>query len=72
MNVAVYSTTGSLVAKQTRNISPVFGQTLDITLMTIKNIKDPSIKLCVYEITFKTGTLQIPPGAKTTATKQTS
>ena len=48
MNVAVYETNGNLIAKQTRNISPVFGQTLDITQMTIKNIKDPLIKLCTY------------------------
>jgi hypothetical protein len=72
MNVAVYTVNGTLLAKQTRNISPVYGQPLNIPDIVMKNIQDPSIKLCAYEITFKTGTLQIPPGAVTTATTQTS
>lgn len=72
MNVAVYSVNGTLLSKQTRNISPVYGQPLNIPDIVIRNIQDASISLCVYEITFKTGTLQIPPGAITTATTQTS
>lgn len=72
MNVAVYSSTGTLVSKQTRHISPVYGASLDIPSISIKNIQDTNIKLSVYDLTFVTGTLQIPPGAPTTATTQTS
>ena len=72
MNVAVYSSTGTLISKQTRHISPVYGASLDIPSISIKNIQDTNIKLSVYDLTFVTGTLQIPPGAPTTATTQTS
>ena len=72
MNVAIYSPTGSLIAKQTRNISPVYGSSFDIPTMTIKNVQDANSKLAVYDISFVTGNLQIPPGALTTATTQTS
>lgn len=72
MNVAIYGTNGTLIAKQTRNISPVYGQSLDIPSITISNIQDANIKLSVYDLRFVTGSLQIPPGAPTTATTQTS
>jgi hypothetical protein len=72
MNVAIYSTNGSLIAKQTRNISPVYGQSLNIPTMTIANIQDAYILKSVYDISFITGSLQIPPGAVTTATTQSS
>lgn len=72
MNVAVYSPTGALIAKQTRNISPVYGSSFDIPSMSIQNIQDANIKMSVYDISFVTGSLQIPPGAPTTATTQTS
>jgi len=72
MNVAIYSPTGALIAKQTRNISPVYGQSLDIPSISISNIMDSNITLSTYDIQFKTGDLQIPPGALTTATTQTS
>lgn len=48
MSVAVYATNGTLISKQTRNISPVFGQTLNIPSMTLTNIKDPNVQVCVY------------------------
>jgi hypothetical protein len=72
MNVAIYSPTGSLIAKQTRNISPVYGSSFNIPTMTIQNVQDANSKLAVYDISFVTGDLQIPPGALTTATTQTS
>jgi hypothetical protein len=72
MNVAIYSNTGTLIAKQTRNISPVYGRFFDIPSMTIKNVQDASSKLAVYDISFVTGDLQIPPGTLTTATTQKS
>lgn len=72
MNVAIYSNTGTLIAKQTRNISPVYGRFFDIPSMTIKNVQDAGSKLAVYDISFVTGDLQIPPGTLTTATTQTS
>lgn len=72
MNVAIYSTTGTLIAKQTRNISPVYGQSFNIPSMTIQNIQDADSKFAVYDLSFVTGTLQIPPGTLTTATTQTS
>jgi hypothetical protein len=72
MNVAIYAANGTLIAKQTRNISPVYGQSLDIPSITISNIQDANIKLSVYDLRFVTGSLQIPPGAPTTATSQTS
>lgn len=40
--------------------------------MTIKNVQDAGVKLAVYDLTFVTGSLQIPPGTLTTATTQTS
>jgi hypothetical protein len=72
MNVAIYSPTGTLIAKQTRNISPVYGQSFNIPTMTIQNVQDASSKLAVYDLSFVTGDLQIPPGTLTTATTQTS
>jgi hypothetical protein len=72
MNVAIYSVSGALIAKQTRKISPVYGQNFDITQMSIQNIQDTGLVKSVYDLTFKTGNLQIPPGAPTTATTQTS
>jgi len=72
MNVAIYSPNGSLIAKQTRNISPVYGESLNIPSITIANIQDAYILKSVYDISFVTGDLQIPPGALTTATTQTS
>lgn len=72
MNVAIYAVNGSLIAKQTRNISPVYGQSLNIPNITIANIQDAYITKSVYDISFVTGDLQIPPGALTTATTQTS
>jgi hypothetical protein len=72
MNVAVYAPNGSLIAKQTDNISPVYGRSLDIPSMTIQNVQDYSTTSATYDITFLTGDLQIPPGALTSATTQTS
>jgi len=72
MNVAIYSPTGTLIAKQTRNISPVYGQSFNIPSMAIQNIQDADSKFAVYDLRFVTGTLQIPPGTLTTATTQTS
>lgn len=72
MNVAIYSTTGALISKKTSTISPVYGASLFIPNMTIANIQDANTKLGLYDIQFVTGSLQIPPGASTTATTQTS
>lgn len=38
----------------------------------MNNIQDGNILESVYDLTFVTGSLQIPPGAVTTATKLTS
>jgi hypothetical protein len=72
MNVAVYSPNGTLVSKLTKNISPVYGQNLDIPSISIANVQDKATNFATYDIQFVTGTLQIPPGAPTTATTQTS
>ena len=40
--------------------------------MTIQNVQDYSTTYATYDITFLTGDLQIPPGALTSATTQTS
>lgn len=72
MNVAVYADSGTLVSKQTRSISPVYGDNFDIPSITIANVQDASTTFAVYDLGFITGNLQIPPGAVTTATPQTS
>jgi hypothetical protein len=72
MNVAVYAPNGVLISKQTKTISPVYGQSLNIPSMTLQNVQDASTLHATYDLTFVTGTLQIPPGALTTATTQTS
>ena len=51
----------------------MYGEELDIPSIVLNNIQDQAIKqLSVYDLQFITGTLQIPPGATTTATTQTS
>jgi hypothetical protein len=72
MNTAVYSPNGTLISKLTKNISPVYGQNLDIPSISIANVQDRATNFAAYDIQFVTGTLQIPPGAPTTATTQTS
>ena len=73
LNVAVYDTSDVLFSKETRKISSVYGEELDIPSIVLKNIQDQSVKqLAVYDLQFVTGSLQIPPGATTTATTQTS
>lgn len=72
MNVAVYADNGTLVTKQTRNISPVYGRNLDIPSIVVNNVQDYQTTFATYDIRFVTGDLQIPPGAPTTATTQTS
>lgn len=63
---------GVLLEKQTIDISPIYGEFFDIPSIILNNIQDASIVESVYDLTFVTGTLQIPPGAKTTATTLTS
>lgn len=72
MTVQLYGAGSLLLEKQTIDISPVYGQKFSIPSITIQNILNPSITESVYDITFVTGTLQIPPGAKTTSTTLTS
>jgi hypothetical protein len=72
MNVAVYAPNGTLVSKLTKTISPVYGQALNIPSMSLANVQDASTIHATYDIKFVTGSLQIPPGALTTATTQTS
>ena len=72
MNVAVYSPNGTLISKLTKKISPVYGQNLDIPSIKIANVQDKSSTSTTYDLQFITGDLQIPPGALTTATTQTS
>jgi hypothetical protein len=72
MNVAIYSPSGTLIAKQTRTISPVYGENLDIPSIQIANVQDKLTTFATYDLQFITGNLQIPPGATTTATTQTS
>jgi hypothetical protein len=72
MNVAVYAANGTLVSKQTRSISPVYGDSFDIPSIVVKNVQDQSTTFATYDLRFITGNLQIPPGAVTTATTQTS
>ena len=45
---------------------------MDIPSIDLQNIKDGNIDESVYDLVFVTGSLQIPPGAVTTATTQTS
>ena len=40
--------------------------------MQIANVQDKETTFATYDLTFVTGNLQIPPGALTTATTQTS
>jgi len=73
LNVAVYSNTGVLYSKQTRKISSVYGEEFNIPSIQILNTKDQNLKkLAVFDLQFVTGTLQIPPGARTTATAMVS
>lgn len=61
-----------LLEKQTLDISPVYGAYFDIPSIALTNILDGRIAESVYDLTFVTGSLQIPPGATTTATTLTS
>ena len=72
MTVELYSDLGVLLEKQTIDISPVYGEYFDIPSIDLQNIKDGSLDESVYDLTFVTGSLQIPPGAATTATTLTS
>jgi len=72
MTVELYGANDVLLEKQTIDISPVYGETFDIPSITIDNIVNPAKKEAIYDITFVTGSLQIPPGASTTATTLTS
>lgn len=62
----------TLLEKQTLDISPVYGAYFDIPSISLDNIRDGNIAESVYDLTYITGSLQIPPGAKTTATTLTS
>ena len=68
MTVELYGTSGKLLEKQTIDISPVYGEYFDLPSIILNNIKDGAIAESVYNFTFVTGSLQIPPGAATTAT----
>ena len=68
MTVELYGTAGQLLEKQTIDISPVYGEYFDIPSIVLNNIQDGGIAESVYDLTFLTGSLQIPPGATTTAT----
>jgi hypothetical protein len=72
MTVEVYSTSNVLLEKQTIDISPVYGEYFDIPSIQLNNILEANFIESVYDFTFVTGTLQIPPGAKTTSTSLTS
>ena len=72
MTVELYGTDGQLLEKQTIDISPVYGEYFDIPSIVLNNIRDGAIAESVYDLTFVTGSLQIPPGAATTATTLTS
>jgi hypothetical protein len=54
------------------DISPVYGSYFDIPSIQFTNIKEANLVESVYDLTFVTGSLQIPPGAPTTATLMTS
>lgn len=72
MTVELYSTSNVLLEKQTIDISPVYGEYFDIPSIQLTNILEANFIESVYDFTFVTGTLQIPPGAKTTSTSLTS
>lgn len=72
MTVELYSTSNVLLEKQTIDISPVYGEYFDIPSIILNNVLETNYQESVYDLTFVTGSLQIPPGAPTTSTLLTS
>ena len=50
MTVELYSELGVLLEKQTIDISPVYGEYLDIPSIDLQNIKDGNIDESVYDL----------------------
>lgn len=61
MTVEMYSVSGTLLEKQTVNISSVMGGNLDITQMALTHTKSASVP-GIFDLTFVIGSTQVPPG----------
>lgn len=61
MTVEMYASSGTLLEKQTVNISSVMGSKLDITQMSLTHTLSEKV-LGIYDLTFKIGSTQVPPG----------